>query len=96
MVVNGALVIGYPLVLIGGFPMVNIPIGVAAAQQDCRLAGPEGQPGADRRTPAASCGHDQRPCIRSTAVRHLLSRQGQPQLVGDPVDTLNGAVFDGS
>lgn len=25
MVVNGALVIGFPLVLIGGFPMVNIP-----------------------------------------------------------------------
>jgi hypothetical protein len=25
MVVNGALVLGFPLVLIGGFPMVNIP-----------------------------------------------------------------------
>jgi hypothetical protein len=30
MVVNGALVIGNPLVLIGGFPMINIPDPVSA------------------------------------------------------------------
>jgi uncharacterized Zn-binding protein involved in type VI secretion len=57
MMVNGALVLGFPLVLIGGFPMINIPDPVSLILN--KLAALRAKPGGQHGEPEAQAGSHQ-------------------------------------